>query len=112
MTAHLRDISATLRAIAAGEIEINDSQARAVAKAAAELCDALANAPDPRLLTDRDVAELPYAIWHSQVRTAALNEALALGGSPQETPPTLEELNAEARRNFRAARGLYDALGE
>jgi hypothetical protein len=27
MTAHLRDISATLRAIAAGEIEINDSQA-------------------------------------------------------------------------------------
>ena len=110
MPGDIHEITETLRAIAAGELVLDEPQTQAVAALCAELCDALASAPEPRLLSDRDVAYLPYTLWHRQVRTSALNSARTMGGRPPEQVPTVDELNAEARRKLAAARELYDSL--
>ena len=110
MSRVIHEIAESLRAVASGELTLDDPQVRAIADLCAELCEALADAPEPRLLSDRDVAELPYTLWHREIRGAALNRARALGGHPPEETPSREELNAEARRNLAAARELYDSL--
>lgn len=110
MPADIHEIADTLRAVASGELHLGEAQVRAVAGLCAEACAALAAAPEPRLLSDRDVASLPYTIWHRETRTGALNAARSLAGRPPEEPPPVCDLDAEARRNLEAARALYDSL--